>query len=328
MNIEYIRSSSLSTYEGCQFQYFLEYVLNMPSRSGKKALLGTIVHHVLELIARAKKNNRPFDSYMDADNLLRICWDRYMKEEGVNYDIKNADFKFCQKTLVKVMEGRYNPLGLKVIDVEKRFQIPITLDGFSFNYYDMMTKSSKSGFYELRGTSDLVTEIDKNTLEIIDWKTGSRKDWNTGKLKDYDYLSNNDLQLRIYDLAMSLVYPKYKNRMLTIHFVNDGGPFTVTFDDSQRKETLDILKDKINNIESNWLPLRLKETNPKDARWKCKNVCHFGKTKTDNGSSYCDSIHSYMVHNGIEKTMDEVSNIRDQGQDDDLSKTSDRRNIY
>jgi len=249
-----------------------------------------------------------------------------MKEEGHNYDIKNADLNFCKKTLNKVIEGPYNPLKLNVLDVEKRFQIPMKSEGFSFDYYDILNKSHKSGFYELRGTSDLVTEIDKDTLEIIDWKTGSRKDWNTGVLKDYEYLSEKDIQLRMYDLAMSLVYPQYKTRLLTIHFINDGGPFTVTFDDAKRKETLDIIKNKI-NIKENWLPTRLKETNPKDSRWKCKNVCFFGKTKTSSGSCYCDSIHSFMMHNGIEKTMEGVSKIR-EGNKESASKTSDRRNIY
>jgi len=327
MNIEYVRSSSVNTYEGCQFQYFLEYVLGIPSASGKKALLGTIVHHVLEIMARAKKNNRKHDSYTDHENLLRICWDRYMKEEGHNYDIKNADLTFCKKTLKKVIDSPYNPLNLNVIDVEKRFQIPLTTDGFKFEYYDIVNKLQKSGFYEMRGTSDLVTEIDSETLEIIDWKTGSRKDWNTGVLKDYEYLSSKDIQIRMYDLAMSLIYPKYKTRLLTVNFINDGGPFTVTFDDQQRKETLEILRTKINKIKSNWLPTRLKETKPKDARWKCKNVCFFGKNKTSSGSCYCDNIHSYMIHNGIEKTMESVAKIRGEINGDG-AKTSDRRNVY
>ncbi len=327
MNIEYVRSSSVSTYDGCQFQYFLEYVLNMPSKSGKKALLGTIVHHVLELMARASKNKRREDSFTDPENLLRICWDRYMKEEGHNYKITNADLTFCKKTIAKIVDSNYNPMKLNVLDVEKRFQIPISLEGFSYDYYDILTKVNRSGFYELRGTTDLITELDKDTLEIIDWKTGSRKDWNTGVIKDYDYLSSKDLQLRMYDLAMSLVYPSYKNRLMTIHYVNDGGPFTVSFSDAQRKETLDILKNKINSIESNWLPLRMKETNPKDARWKCKNVCHFGKTKTESGSCYCDSVHSFMIHNGIDKTMEKVSEIR-KDKTEGSHKTSDRRNVY
>ena len=325
MNIEYVRSSSINTYEGCQFQYFLEYVLGIPSKSGKKALLGTIVHHVLEIMARARKNHHPQDSFVDPEYLLKICWDRYEKEEHENYDLRPADFRFCKKTIDKVISGPYNPLGLNVIDVEKRFQIPLTTEGFKFDYYDIVQKTQKSGFYEMRGTSDLVTEIDKDTLEIVDWKTGSRKDWNTGVLKDYEYLSSKDIQIRMYDLAMSLVYPQYKNRLLTIHFINDGGPFTVTFDDYQRKETLEIIKTKINTIESNWLPSRLKETNPKDSKWKCKNVCFFGKNKTKTGACYCDNIHSYMLHNGIEKTMESVAKLR---VDKDSSQTSNRRNVY
>ena len=327
MNIEYVRASSINTYDGCQFQYFLEYVLGVPSKSGKKALLGTIVHHVLEIMARAKKNGRTTGKYVDHENLFRICWDRYMKEEGDNYEFKKADINFCKRTIQKVIDSPYNPLNLNVIDVEKRFQLPIKSEGFAFDYYDILKKEQKSGFYELRGTSDLVTKVDEDTLEIIDWKTGSRKDWNSGVLKDYEYLCEKDIQLRMYDLAMSLVYPQYKNRLLTIHFINDGGPFTITFDDQKRAETLEIVKTKINNIKENWLPTRLKETNPKDSRWKCKNVCFFGKNKTSSGACYCDNVHSFMMHNGIEKTMEGVAKIREDGQSDSV-KTSDRRNVY
>ena len=328
MNIEYVRASSVNTYGGCEFQYFLEDVLNIPSQSGKKALLGTIVHHVLEIMARAKKNNHSPDKFTDAENLLRICWDRYEKEEGHNFDLKPADYRFCTRTIDKVIGTAYDPMNLNVIDVEKRFQLPLKTDGFSFDFYDIMEKTQKSGYYELRGTSDLITEIDSDTLEIVDWKTGSRKDWNTGKLKDYEYLSSKDLQLRMYDLAMSLVYPQYKTRLLTIHFINDGGPFTVTFDDAQRKETLEILRGKINDIRDNWMPARMKEVNPKDARWKCKNVCYFGKTKGPSGMCHCDNVYSYMVHNGIEETMSKASEIRNNKKDAEKSSTSNRRNVY
>jgi hypothetical protein len=324
MNIQYVRASSINTYSGCQFQYFLEYVLGLPSKSGKKALLGTITHHVLELLARAKKVGHVSDSYVDPENLLDICWERYSKEEADNYDLKKADYNFCKRTIARVIGTDYDPKNLNVLATEKSFRLPI--EGFNFSYYDVVKKSNESGHYEIRGTSDLVTIINDDTIEIIDWKTGSRKDWNTGVLKDYEYLSSKDMQLRMYDLAMSMVYPQYKTRLLTIHFINDGGPFTVSFDDEQRKETVNWLKTKINDISDNWMPTRLKETDPKTSRWKCKNVCFFGKTKDKNGSCYCESIHSYMTHNGIDKTMIQVDGLKKNN--DSQVKTSNRRNVH
>lgn len=328
MKIQYLRSSSINTYSGCQFQYFMEYVLGLPSLSGKKALLGTIVHHVLEIMARAKKNNHLSGVFVNEEKLLEICWNRYLEEETGRFKLEKRDFNFCKKTIAKVLDGPYNPLKLNVIDTEKRFQLPLDGDGFSYEFYDLLKKETTSGQYELRGTSDLITKIDSETLEIIDWKTGSRKCWNTGVMKDYDYLKQDDIQLRVYDLAMSIVYPQYKTRLLTVHFINDGGPFTVTFDDNERRETLSILKNRINSIKENWLPTRLKETKPKDARWKCKNVCHFGKTKGPNGNCICDNVYYYMLEKGMDKTELRVSDIKEEKKNSSLNKTSDRRNIY
>ena len=55
MLITYVRSSSYNNYSYCQMQYFITYVLGHQAESGKKAILGTIVHKVLEILARLMK---------------------------------------------------------------------------------------------------------------------------------------------------------------------------------------------------------------------------------------------------------------------------------
>ena len=70
MNIQYLRASSIKTYEGCQFQFFLESILQIPSGSGKKALLGTIVHHVLEIMAKANRFTTLFWNSAQEENFL------------------------------------------------------------------------------------------------------------------------------------------------------------------------------------------------------------------------------------------------------------------
>jgi hypothetical protein len=122
------------------------------------------------------------------------------------------------------------------------------------------------------------------------------------------------------------MFPQYKNRLLTIHFINDGGPFTVAFSDEDRKETLSIIEKTFKNIKWNQLPTRLKESNASD-RWKCKSVCHFGKTKTAAGCSICDTIHSYVVGNGIDQTILEIDKLKKSKQEL-KNKTSDRRNVF
>jgi hypothetical protein len=328
MNIQYLRASSIKTYEGCQFQFFLDSILEIPSGSGKKALLGTIVHHVLEIMARATKLGHKDGLLLDHVKLLDICWKRYKIENTGKIELADgADKKFCLKSIEKVLGTKYDPRNLKVLHTERQFRIPLTLPGFTFEYYDVLSKKTTAGNYEIRGTIDLITKLDDQTLEIIDWKTGSRKSWETGELKEYDYFASKDIQLRMYDLAVSMLYPQYKTRLLTIHFVNDGGPFTVCFDDDQRKETLNIIKEQFNTIKGNHLPTRIKEVNGSQA-WKCKTTCHFGKTKTTNGCSVCDNVFNYLVANGIDIPILRVVEVRKSKAEEKALKTSDRRNTF
>lgn len=344
MNIEYIRSSSINTFKDCQMKFFLEYILEIPSFSGKAALLGTICHHVLEILANAKKTNHHElnDKYVDPNYLLNICWQRYKREElskknGIVLDDKK-DFVFCQKTIDKVLNSNLNPLLLDILETERQFVIPLKEEGFKFQYIDIISGTEKSGHYEIRGTIDLITKLDDETIEIIDWKTGSRRDdFTTGEEKDFEYLSSKDIQLRMYDYAVYKLFPQYKYRLLTINFINAGGPYTVTFTDEQRQETLEILKESFNKIRGVELPSRIKEEKP-DHCWKCSNLCTYGKTGPNQNKypfnkkkhpSWCDIFHSYNIANGTDNTIKYIDKIKKEKQKTKKNNlTSDRRNNY
>jgi len=326
MNIKFLRASSINTYRGCEFQFFMEQVLEIPSKAGKKAFLGTIVHHVLELMAKGSMVKRNFGFITDHKKLLDICWNRYTKESP-EFNLKDSDKKFCIKTIEKVLNTSYDPRRLNVIATEYQFKIPMKSKDFNFEYYDLTKGTVEKGQYEIRGTIDLITELDKDTLEIIDWKTGSRKCWNTGDLKEYEYLYSKDVQLKMYDLATSILFPQYKNRVLTIHYINDGGPFTVNFDDNDRASTEKMIKETFNSIKWNQMPSRIKETKASD-RWKCKSTCYFGKTLTKSGASLCDTIHSYAIGNGIDDTLLKVSKMKKEKAFANEVKTSNRRNSF
>src|SRR6478736_2313849 len=55
MYITFARSSSVQNISYCQLQYFLTYNLGLSSPPNHKALLGTTVHKVLEILALGKK---------------------------------------------------------------------------------------------------------------------------------------------------------------------------------------------------------------------------------------------------------------------------------
>ena len=186
MNIEYLRASTAGTYQDCPWKYFLIYVVGFPSLPNKKAELGTICHHVLELLAKAKKNGYTeynINKRTDPEYLLKICWKRYTdKNPQFNYD--ENDYKFCQDQVKAVIESRFDPLALKILKTEHQFEIEANIEGFEYQHKDYKTGEDRSGNMLIRGTIDLITEIAPDTIEIIDYKTGIRNDWVTGVPKD------------------------------------------------------------------------------------------------------------------------------------------------
>lgn len=82
MLISYMRSSSYNNWDFCQMQYFLNYVLGIPQKTGKRAQQGTIVHKVLEVLANCKKvmqectTSLDDDTYkFDDEHIGMIHWD-------------------------------------------------------------------------------------------------------------------------------------------------------------------------------------------------------------------------------------------------------------
>ena len=51
MLVCYHRSSSLGQLEFCEQKFFLQYNLSLRDKTNKKALLGTVVHRALQLLA-------------------------------------------------------------------------------------------------------------------------------------------------------------------------------------------------------------------------------------------------------------------------------------
>ena len=54
MIVCYHRSSSLGTLEFCEQKYFLQYNLSYKDKQNKKALMGTIVHKVMQTLGDKK----------------------------------------------------------------------------------------------------------------------------------------------------------------------------------------------------------------------------------------------------------------------------------
>jgi hypothetical protein len=126
--------------------------------------------------------------------------------------------------------------------------------------------------------------------------TGQRKNWATGKRKDYSALCT-DFQLMLYFYAAKRLYPQYKYFSVTIFFIRDGGPFTVSFDD----EHVSVVEEKLNarykEILNSSQPMMC---DPTQNDVKCEKFCEFFKMKGDDGTNLCRFLHDKIATEGID----------------------------
>ena len=268
-------------------QYYMEYGLGWRGLSGKKADKGTIVHKILELAAVAKKalqdgqdtiNDSEIGEIETAnydpeylDNVIDQVYEYYTSRTA-HHDWKPLDLKHCRKWVWKIFndhDGMFDPKNRNVVDAEPHFDFEIEEEWAAYDYV-LNDGTELKGSLALKGTIDLITDIGDDTYEVIDWKTGRRLDWATGKEKTPAALQK-DMQLRMYHLAVTKLYPHVKSFLITIHFMNDGGPFTLHFQDSDIPVTLEMIRKKYELIKETDMPNLNKS-------WKCRRLCSSGKS--------------------------------------------------
>ena len=322
MLVTYIRSSSYNNYAYCQMQYFITYVLGHQPDSGKKAELGTIVHKVMETLAQLKKYQQDNPKKLtlsiedDAlktvsikknelltstlvDKLLSRSFDFYTGSS--KHTFTKGDRDLCLKLVwdtLKYNDGQFDPRLRKIVAAEPHFDIPIDED-WAFYEYEVNGQKVK-GQLAIKGTIDLVTETEEGIIEVIDWKTGRRLDWATGEEKTYGKLCS-DPQLLLYNYAISKLFPQYKQSIMSIFFIKDGGPFSMCFDKTDEKKFLEMLKERFLDIKKNEKPQPISQNRE---NWKCTKLCHYCKNKwPETDQNMCIYIENSIKTKGMDQTI-------------------------
>lgn len=280
----------------CEQQYFFEYVLGWRGPSNQKADKGTIVHKVLEILAcikQAEQNSQNIiiDDILNEINVKTYNLDiiieqvyKYYTSKFSHHKWSEKDYKDCYNWTYKAINyasGMFDPRNRDIVCPEQHFDIVIDKPWAAYKYDT--SDGIIEGTLAIKGTIDLITRIDDKTLEIVDWKTGRRLDWATGKKKTQEKLEN-DPQLKIYHYAVQKLFPEVDHIMVTIFFINDGGPFSISFDKSDLASTEEMIRNKFEIIKKTKKP-RLNKT------WMCNKLCHFGKTTFED--THVSSIKEY-----------------------------------
>jgi hypothetical protein len=339
-------------------QYYLNYVLGIPNIVGKKAVIGTGVHHILEILAllkvklqkepnsknlsvnsnligevnvsvedlykeskltiievsdinksRANKTIYTYDVQLPfnhkrigaefVQNLIKLV--SYKLAESSDKEWDATDFRMvqnCTWILLEMDEGIHDPRNKKIIESEKHFKL--SLKEFDWAKFDYIVDGEKlSGYLEIMGTVDLISELDNNGLHITDYKTGSRKNWLTNEIKDYKYISN-DPQLLFYNYCLRKLYPDIDEIMFDLIFIRDGGCFTVSFQQKHIKQMEDNLKFHFDAVRNNNSPRML---DPNQKNFLCNRVCSYYKENYYNtNTNICKFIHNSVDKIGAEET--------------------------
>jgi len=179
--VKHLSASSIKSYKQCPFKFFLQYVLKIKMPSNYPADLGSFVHDVFEQIANGKIDSNTWIDYAKpkAHTLHKIAKEDKNKDPK---DVWTDIFWLVNKVFDR--PDKFNPLTWNTIAAEKQFN-----------------EKLDSGAV-IKGFMDLVIEEDKETLLVLDWKTGKH----TMSQKE----AHRDAQVLMYRIAAEILYPGYK----------------------------------------------------------------------------------------------------------------------
>ncbi len=284
----------------------MHYILGMESKAGKAALQGTIVHQALEWMTKLRKRGK---TNVDPMWLLNRAWDEHIaaspgieirrvttridKETGGFKEA--ADFKKCRVAMEVILNNpHYNPYNINIIDSEQWFALE--MPGKEWQCLD---KDGKLHQFAVRGFIDLVHEIDEETIEIVDWKTGGRKSFYTQEPIDENVLMR-EVQPRLYHLAAYFLYPQYKNILITFYYTNSGGPITIALSQDDLEMTIAALHRFFTTIKCDTLIRR-------NRHWTCR-MCNF------NNNGMCSRVWSDLHTLGSEYVENRYTKLNCENQ--------------
>ena len=171
----------------CKAKYFYQYILGIPTKSGPPALLGNVVHEVLENLLEPGEpvSLEQEEQYLQEYQKLLESWDT---DNIITEDLKNVG-RICIQEFLDRHQGDSWPIHEK----EMAFQIVL-------------------GNALLRGFIDRVDVYD-DVVEVVDYKTGKHE-------AAYKGIEGNQ-QLGIYALAAKTRWPD-KDVRATLYYLRSG----------------------------------------------------------------------------------------------------------
>jgi RecB family exonuclease len=168
----------MKTFLQCKLKYYYQYEDKKP-RVGKSDPLafGSAVHEALELMQTITSETGKAPTQEDYDRVIS----EFMKS-AVFYGLEDQALYEEGRTILMDRLDRVDPAD-KIVGLELSFELE-TPKGTPF-----------------LGHIDKLIELDENTVAIVDYKTS--------RMALTQSEADSDIQLSMYDLAVSMLYPQY-----------------------------------------------------------------------------------------------------------------------
>ena len=241
----------------------------------------------------------------------------YTKEENLNHiEWSDIEYKLYKKFIniaVSHNNGQFNPLNRNILQAEQyiKYEVP--------EKWAILPNQER---LKITGIIDLICE-NENIIEVTDWKTAkTMKDFTTGKEINYKTLQD-DVQLRFYHYYLSKIYGCDRTFILTMFFLRQSTPISISFGCNDLEATENKIKTKFLEILNTKIP-KLKKG------WYCTKTCDFGintfqNTKIQPITQFlnnqitnigqpmciCNQIELETNRHGLQWVIEEMSNKRD-----------------
>ncbi len=268
-----LSATRINTFLSCKQKYWYNYIKKLPKVSNTSFQLGIAVHESLE---KAGNIHIAKENFTKSD--IKLILDKY-RDVSIREGIEDQTIHATGLELVKRRIKNF-PIGRRILELEKAF-------GFKGNP-DFITEQG----VPLIGAIDKLEEIDDDTLLVVDYKTSNMVP-TTDQLK-------TDLQLSLYDLVVSTLYPNYTRIVVSLDMLKHGEIVYSYRTAEERLEFSTYLKsiyDKITEFHEKTNENSVKATLNTFCGWcdyrdyctKFKDACSSVDTKFTESSSFSNS---------------------------------------
>lgn len=266
MQIKGLSATGIKDFLQCKLKVTFRYNKEIPSIKNDHAKIGIAVHEALEQYTLRMLKKKSFPDASDYEFALAT-----FMNSATNEGLENMSFYSEGRRIVTDYIDRYDPAE-KVLAVEQFFKLK-TPEGVP-----------------IVGAIDKVVELNENTIAIIDYKTARNA------LSTYEL--DTDIQLSMYDLAASIEWPEYENRVLILDYVRIDKKVSSYRTEEQRQDFRDFLT-------SIWTQMNTLE--PDEVEGRINHLCGWCDYK-----GYCPAFAQFVENTLDKQTIKPLTDMTDE----------------